>query len=84
MVMTLLVTFAVTVALALVVLLSVAAPPLRQRGSRSIARLDAWAARVLPVVRHHHERASRKIADRLEVQREAQRRAGGEDRAQAR
>jgi len=76
--MTLLVTFGVTVALALVVLLSVAAKPMRARGSRFIARLDAWAARVLPVVRHHHERAARKIAERVDAQRRS------EDHARAR
>jgi peptidoglycan/LPS O-acetylase OafA/YrhL len=72
---TLLVTFALTVGLALVVLLTVAAPAMRRRGSRLIARIDAWAARVLPVVRHHRERAARQLAARLE----AQRRARGEE-----
>ena len=37
---TMLVTFACTVGLALVVLLSVAAAPMRRRGSRLIDRLD--------------------------------------------
>ncbi|WP_432565551.1 hypothetical protein [Kineococcus sp. SYSU DK003] len=77
---TLLVTFALVVGLALAVLLSVAAPPMRRRGSRLIARLDAWAGRVVPVVRHHRERAARQIADRLE----AQRRSAGDERRTAR
>ncbi|MEW1956057.1 hypothetical protein [Kineococcus sp. NPDC059986] len=76
MVTTLLVTFAVTVGLAVVVLLTVAAPSLRRRGSRTMARLDAWAERLLPVLRHHRARlaveagqARTRVADRLEAQR---------------
>lgn len=80
MLTTLFVTFALTVGLAAVVLLTVAAPALRRRGSRSIARIDAWADRALPVVRHHRERAAREIAARLEAQRHAR----GEQRRTAR
>lgn len=80
MVTTLLVTFALTVGLALVVLLSVAAPTMRRRRSRLIARVDAWAGRVLPVVRHHRERVAVRVAERLE----AQRRHQGEERRTAR
>ncbi|GAA0324873.1 hypothetical protein [Kineococcus aurantiacus] len=70
---TLLVTFALTVGLALVVLLSVAAPTLRRRGSRTMARIDAAAERALPVLRHHRDRAAAQLADRLEAQRRAAR-----------
>jgi peptidoglycan/LPS O-acetylase OafA/YrhL len=77
---TLLVTFALTVGLALVVLLAVAAPPMRRRGSRLIARIDAWAGRLLPVVHHHRDRAARQLAARLEAQRSAR----AEDRRTAR
>lgn len=76
MVTTLIVTFACVVGLAAAVLLSVAAPPMRARGSRLIARLDAWAGRALPVVRHHRVRVAARVAQRLE----AQRRAGEEQR----
>ncbi|WP_432529058.1 hypothetical protein [Kineococcus auxinigenes] len=47
---TLIVTFFLVVGLALAVLLSVAAPPMRARGSRLQARLDALAARWTPVL----------------------------------
>lgn len=73
MVTTLLVTFVVTVGLAVVVLLTVAAPSLRRRGSRTMVRIDAWAERLLPVLRHHRDRlaelARTRVADRLEAQR---------------
>ena len=73
MVATLLVTYALTVGLAVVVLLSVAAPSLRRRGSRTMARIDAWADRLLPVLRHHRDRLAAqvrtRVADRLEAQR---------------
>ncbi len=49
---TLIVTFFLVVGLALAVLLSVAAPPMRARGSRLQARLDALAARWTPVLLH--------------------------------
>ncbi|PRY18614.1 hypothetical protein [Kineococcus rhizosphaerae] len=75
MLTTLLVTFAVTVGLALVVLLSVAAPTLRRRGSRTMARIDATAERLLPVLRHHRDRAAAQLAQRLEAQRHAHRAA---------
>ncbi|WP_432511726.1 hypothetical protein [Kineococcus sp. SYSU DK001] len=81
MVTTLLVTFALTVGLALVVLLSVAAPTLRRRGSRFMARVDAAAERVLPVLRHHRERAARQLAERLEAQRRTVRAGRDEHRA---
>ncbi|MGI4895615.1 MAG: hypothetical protein ACRYF3_10940 [Janthinobacterium lividum] len=75
MVLTLVVTFAVVVGLAVLILLSVAAPPMRKRGSRLIARLDAWAGRALPVVRHQRDRARARVeeavAERLEAHRQA-------------
>ena len=75
MLTTLLVTFAVTVGLALVVLLSVAAPTLRRRGSRTMARIDATAERLLPVLQHHRARAAAQLAQRLEAQRQVHRTA---------
>jgi hypothetical protein len=68
---TLFVTFALTVGLAAAVLLSVAAPPMRRRGSRLIARIDAWAGRVIPVVRQHRARVAARVAERLEAQRQS-------------
>lgn len=83
MVTTLIVTFACVVGLAVVVLLSVAAPPMRRRGSRLIARLDAWAGRAVPVVRHHREKVAARVADRLAERLEVQRRANEDGRARA-
>ena len=78
-VMTLVVTFALVVGLALAVLLSVAAPPMRKRGSRLIARLDAWAGRTLPVLRRHRAAVAQAVGERLA----AQRRAAGEEQRTA-
>ena len=80
MLTTLLVTFVLTVGLAAAVLLTVAAPAMRRRGSRLIARVDTWAGRALPVVRHHRDRAAAQLAARLE----AQHRSRGEGRRTAR
>jgi hypothetical protein len=60
---TLIVTFTVTVGLALAVLYSVAGPPLRARGSRVIAAVDGVLHRLAHVVRErlaaHREASSR-------------------------
>jgi hypothetical protein len=60
---TLIVTFTVTVGLALAVLYSVAGPPLRARGSRFIATVDAVLHRLATAVRErvaaHREAATR-------------------------
>ncbi|WP_432488919.1 hypothetical protein [Kineococcus sp. SYSU DK018] len=65
---TLIVTFVLVVGLAASVLLSVAAPPLRARGSRFVARLDALAARWAPVVlraAHHGRDRARRTAEHV-------------------
>ena len=63
MLTTLIVTFTVTVGLALAVLYSVAGPPLRARGSRFVATVDGVLHRLANAVRErvsaHHEAAAR-------------------------
>ncbi len=84
MVATLLVTFALTVGLAVVVLLSVAAPSLRRRGSRTMARIDAGAERLLPVLRHHRDRLAAEVRARASERLEAPRRGTREEHRAAR
>ena len=67
--LTLFVTFVLTVGLALVVLLSVAAPILRARGSRLMARIDAWAHRADVASRRALVVAQEKWRERLEAHR---------------
>ena len=80
---TMLVTFACTVGLALVVLLSVAAAPMRRRGSRLIDRLDTWADRFLPLVHAWRERAARALEARVRERLDASRTPAGEERGTA-
>ena len=75
---TLLVTFLLVVGLALVVLLTVAAPALRSRGSRTMHRIDDWAGRALPVLHRHRDKARTALAGAVEA-----RRGAGEDRETA-
>ena len=63
---TLIVTFVLVVGLALAVLLSVAAPPMRARGSRLVARLDALAERWTPVLLRSAHRARLRAARGVE------------------
>ncbi|MEZ0163910.1 hypothetical protein AB2L27_03905 [Kineococcus sp. LSe6-4] len=81
---TLLVTFAVTVGLAVVVLLTVAAPSLRRRGSRTMARIDAGAARLVPVLRQHRDRLVHEVRTQVAARLEAQRRGERDEHRAAR
>ncbi|NAZ85558.1 hypothetical protein [Kineococcus indalonis] len=84
---TLIVTFVLVVGLALAVLLSVAAPPMRARGSRLVARLDALAERWAPLLVRAARRARLRAARAAEHlgQRVATHRAGSaEERGAAR
>ncbi|MCI2240217.1 hypothetical protein MO973_46300 [Paenibacillus sp. TRM 82003] len=88
---TLIVTFVLVVGLAVAVLLSVAAPPMRARGSRLVARLDALAARWAPVAlraahraRVRAERTGRRAAHQLAQRLAAHRARSGDEAARAR
>lgn len=75
---TLFVTFLLVVGLALVVLLTVAAPSMRRRGSRTMHRIDAGAGRLLPVLHRHRDRARTAVVGAVQA-----RRGAGEDRETA-
>ncbi|WP_432496516.1 hypothetical protein [Kineococcus gypseus] len=88
---TLIVTFSLVVGLALAVLLSVAAPPMRARGSRLVARLDALAERWGPVAarsaaraRERAQHAAEHAADQLGQRAAARRTRSAEEPGAAR
>jgi hypothetical protein len=78
--LTLFVTFVLTVGLALVVLLTVAAPTLRARGSRHMARIDVWAHRADVASKRALTTGRERVEERMRERLEAHRARSREDR----